>query len=163
MTKDNWNEDNVGQPEFESLEIGDDGEVALGDKFIPPDANVVTRDQIEHFIPVTDHILIRPMEPDTMKRGILMPTSVMEKPEAVVYGEVLRVGPGQVDAEGVFRKSVAEPGDTVIFVNGMAPGITLTDADGNDHTLRIPCESAGVLGFIKKPIWKNANESVPEG
>jgi chaperonin GroES len=62
--------------------------------------------------PLHDRVLVRRFAEETVVGGIIIPSVAREKS---LMGEVVAVGPGKKDADGVFRETMVKPGDVVVF------------------------------------------------
>lgn len=73
----------------------------------------LTKEMISNIIPLSDRILLKPVEADNITAsGIILPESA-NKERPSLY-EVLAVGPGRHDKNGNFIKIELEVGDRVI-------------------------------------------------
>jgi chaperonin GroES len=66
----------------------------------------------ESIKPLGNRILVKRLQVKTSKGGILLPGSAQEKPKE---GEVLAVGPGKRNEEGVLKTMTVKVGDKVLF------------------------------------------------
>jgi chaperonin GroES len=62
--------------------------------------------------PLGNRVLVKRSEAKTTKGGILLPESAQEKPR---QGEIVAVGPGKYDKDGVVQKVPLQVGDKVLF------------------------------------------------
>ncbi len=62
--------------------------------------------------PLHDRVVIKPLEEEETRRGIVIPDTAREKPQR---GKVLAVGAGAVDDEGVRRPPDVKKGDKVLY------------------------------------------------
>ena len=62
--------------------------------------------------PLGDRVIVKPIERETMKGGIIIPDTAKEKP---MEGEVLAVGPGKVADKGVRTEMDVKVGDRVLY------------------------------------------------
>lgn len=62
--------------------------------------------------PLGNRVLIKRIEAKTTKGGILLPDSAREKPR---QGEVIAVGPGKRDEQGIIEALSVKIGDQVLF------------------------------------------------
>jgi chaperonin GroES len=98
------------------------------------------------FRPLQDRVLVRRVEPDAKTSGgIIIPDTAQEKP---MEGEVVAVGPGARDADGVVHALDLKSGDRVLFGKWSGSEIKL---EGED--LMIMKES-DILGVIDQPAAK---------
>jgi chaperonin GroES len=96
--------------------------------------------------PLQDRVLIRRVEQETKTSGgIIIPDTAQEKP---MEGEVVAVGPGARDTDGVLHAVEVKPGDRVLFGKWSGSEIKL---DGED--LMIVKES-DILGVINQAAAK---------
>ena len=73
----------------------------------------ITPDMIEQLTPLSDRVLLRPVEQEKMTAsGIILPDSA-NKERPSLY-EVITVGPGKVDKDGKLTKIDLQKGDRVI-------------------------------------------------
>jgi chaperonin GroES len=92
--------------------------------------------------PLQDRVLIRRIEPEAKTSGgIIIPDTAQEKP---MEGEVVAVGPGGRDADGVLHALDVKAGDRVLFGKWSGSEVKL---DGED--LMIMKES-DILGVIEQ-------------
>jgi len=97
--------------------------------------------------PLQDRVLIRRIEPESKTSGgIIIPDTVREKP---VEGEVVAVGPGARDADGVLRALDVKVGDRVLFGKWSGSEIKL---EGEDLMIMKESDVMGVIeqGAAKK-------------
>jgi chaperonin GroES len=92
------------------------------------------------FRPLQDRVLIRRVEPVLKTAGgIIIPDTAQERP---VEGEVIAVGPGARDANGVLHPLDLKTGDTVLFGKWSGSEIKL---DGEDLMIMKESDILGVL------------------
>ena len=74
---------------------------------------MITHDMINQITPLSDRVLLRPIDADKVTAsGIIIPDSA-NKERAPLY-EVITVGPGKVDKDGNLQKIDLQKGDRVI-------------------------------------------------
>ena len=74
---------------------------------------MITHDMIERITPLSDRVLLRPIDADKVTAsGIIIPDSV-NKERPSLY-EVITVWPGKVDKDGTLQKIDLQKGDRVI-------------------------------------------------
>lgn len=74
---------------------------------------MITHDMIERITPLSDRVLLRPIDADKVTAsGIIIPDSA-NKERPSLY-EVITVGPGRVDKDGTLQKIDLQKGDRVI-------------------------------------------------
>ncbi len=74
---------------------------------------MITHDMIERITPLSDRVLLRPIDPERVTAsGIIIPDSA-NKERPSLY-EVITVGPGRVDKDGALQKIDLQKGDRVI-------------------------------------------------
>jgi chaperonin GroES len=96
--------------------------------------------------PLQDRVLIRRIEPEAKSSGgIIIPDTAQEKP---MEGEVVAVGPGARDAEGVLHALDVKAGDRVLFAKWSGSEFKL---DGED--LMVMKES-DIMGIIVRAATK---------
>lgn len=90
--------------------------------------------------PLGDRLIVKPIEKETMKGGIIIPDTAKEKP---MEGEVLAAGPGKFDDKGVRIAMDVKKGDRVLY--GKYSG---TEVKMDDQTYLIihQDEVLGILG-----------------
>ena len=94
-----------------------------------------------NFVPLHDRVLVRRVDhEERTPAGILIPDTVKEKPNE---GEVLAVGPGARDAQGIVQPPSIGIGDRVVF--GKEAG-TEVIIDGQD---RLVLSEGEILGILK--------------
>ncbi len=96
--------------------------------------------------PLQDRVLIRRIEPEAKSSGgIIIPDTAQEKP---MEGEVVAVGPGARDADGVLHALDVKAGDRVLFTKWSGSEFKL---DGED--LMVMKES-DIMGIIVRAAAK---------
>ncbi len=90
--------------------------------------------------PLGDRLIVKPIERETMKGGIIIPDTAKEKP---MEGEVLAAGPGKLDDKGNRVPMDVKVGDKVLY--GKYSG---TEVKLDDENLLIihQDEILGILG-----------------
>ena len=90
--------------------------------------------------PLGDRVIVKPIERETMKGGIIIPDTAKEKP---MEGEVIAVGPGKLSDKGELSTMEVKKGDRVLY--GKYSG---TEVKLNDETYLIihQDEILGILG-----------------
>jgi chaperonin GroES len=76
--------------------------------------------------PLADRVLIKPLEPEEMKGGIIIPDTAKEKPQ---QGEVMEVGPGKVTDEGKKIPLELKKGDKVLYGKYSGTEVTIDDTE----------------------------------
>jgi chaperonin GroES len=93
--------------------------------------------------PLQDRVLIRRIEPDAVTvGGIIIPDTVQEKP---MEGEIVAVGPGARDADGVRHPVEVKPGDRILFGKWSGSELKL---DGEDLTIMSESDILGVIDQV---------------
>ena len=90
--------------------------------------------------PLGDRIIVKPIERETMKGGIIIPDTAKEKP---MEGEVLAVGAGKLDDIGARIPMDVKPGDRVLY--GKYSG-TEVKLDDETYLIIHQDEVLGILG-----------------
>ena len=90
--------------------------------------------------PLGDRIIVKPIERETMKGGIIIPDTAKEKP---MEGEVLAVGAGKLDDKGGRIPMDVKPGDRVLY--GKYSG-TEVKLDDETYLIIHQDEVLGILG-----------------
>ena len=90
--------------------------------------------------PLGDRVIVKPIERETMKGGIIIPDTAKEKP---MEGEVLAVGPGKVADKGVRTEMDVKVGDRVLY--GKYSG-TEVKLDNETNLIIHQDEFLGILG-----------------
>ena len=90
--------------------------------------------------PLGDRIIVKPIERETMKGGIIIPDTAKEKP---MEGEVLAVGSGKLDDKGARIPMDVKPGDRVLY--GKYSG-TEVKLDDETYLIIHQDEVLGILG-----------------
>lgn len=93
-----------------------------------------------NFRPLGDRVLVKPIERETMKGGIIIPDTAKEKP---MEGEVLAVGPGKMADKGERAAMDVKKGDRVLY--GKYSG-TEVKLDGETYLIIHQDEILGILG-----------------
>ena len=79
--------------------------------------------------PLADRVIVKPMESETMKGGIIIPDTAKEKPQ---QGKIVAVGPGKTNDAGERIKPEVKKGDIVLY--GKYSGTEVTVA-GEDYLI----------------------------
>ena len=90
--------------------------------------------------PLGDRIIVKPIERETMKGGIIIPDTAKAKP---MEGEVLAVGAGKLDDKGARIPMDVKPGDRVLY--GKYSG-TEVKLDDETYLIIHQDEVLGILG-----------------
>lgn len=90
--------------------------------------------------PLGDRIIVKPIERETMKGGIIIPDTAKEKP---MEGEVLAVGAGKLDDKGARIPMDVKLGDRVLY--GKYSG-TEVKLDDETYLIIHQDEVLGILG-----------------
>ncbi|MGN0024262.1 MAG: co-chaperone GroES [Candidatus Avelusimicrobium sp.] len=93
-----------------------------------------------NFKPLGDRVLVKPIERETMKGGIIIPDTAKEKP---MEGEVLATGPGKMTDKGERTAMDIKKGDRVLY--GKYSG-TEVKMDGETYLIIHQDEILGILG-----------------
>ncbi len=68
---------------------------------------------VEKLQPLGDRVIVKPMKKETMtKSGLIIPDTAKEKPQE---GEVIAVGPGRKNDDGIRTKMNVKIGDVVLY------------------------------------------------
>ena len=93
-----------------------------------------------HFRPLHDRVLVRRIEAEEKTSGgIIIPETAKEKPQE---GEVLAIGPGTRDGNGVLTETILKTGDRILF--GKWSG-TEVKIDGEDLLIMKESDILGVI------------------
>ena len=90
--------------------------------------------------PLADRVIVKPMEKETMKGGIIIPDTAKEKPQ---QGTIVAVGPGQISDSGERVAPEVKKGDTVLY--GKYSG-TEVNVDGVDYLILRESDVLAILG-----------------
>ncbi len=90
--------------------------------------------------PLADRVIVKPMEKETMKGGIIIPDTAKEKPQ---QGTIVAVGPGSVSDNGERVAPEVKKGDTVLY--GKYSG-TEVNVDGVDYLILRESDVLAILG-----------------
>ncbi len=90
--------------------------------------------------PLGDRVIVKPIERETMKGGIIIPDTAKEKP---MEGEVLAVGAGKLDDKGNRIAMDVKVGDRVLY--GKYSG-TEVKLDDETYLIIHQDEVLGILG-----------------
>ena len=90
--------------------------------------------------PLGDRLIVKPIERETMKGGIIIPDTAKEKP---MEGEVLAAGPGKVDDKGNRMPMDVKKGDKVLYGKYSGTEIKLDD---ETYLIIHQDEILGILG-----------------
>ena len=101
------------------------------------------------FRPLHDRVLVKRVEADEKTPGgIIIPDTVKEKP---VEGEVLAVGPGARDENGMVRPLDVKVGNRVLFAKWSGTEVLI---DGED---RVIMKELDILGVMEPAAYVTAN------
>ncbi len=90
--------------------------------------------------PLGDRLIIKPIERETMKGGIIIPDTAKEKP---MEGEVLAAGPGKLNEQGKRAPMDVKVGDKVLYGKYSGTEIKLDD---ETYLIVHQDEILGILG-----------------
>ena len=90
--------------------------------------------------PLGDRLIVKPIERETMKGGIIIPDTAKEKP---MEGEVLAAGPGKLDEKGNRTPMDVKVGDKVLYGKYSGTEIKLDD---ETYLIIHQDEILGILG-----------------
>lgn len=90
--------------------------------------------------PLGDRLIVKPIERETMKGGIIIPDTAKEKP---MEGEVLAAGPGKLDDKGNRMPLDVKKGDKVLYGKYSGTEIKLDD---ETYLIIHQDEILGILG-----------------
>jgi chaperonin GroES len=90
--------------------------------------------------PLADRVIVKPMEKETMKGGIIIPDTAKEKPQ---QGKIVAVGPGQISDNGERVAPEVKKGDVVLY--GKYSG-TEVNVDGEDYLILRESDVLAILG-----------------
>ncbi|MBO4674837.1 MAG: co-chaperone GroES [Elusimicrobiaceae bacterium] len=90
--------------------------------------------------PLGDRVIVKPIERETMKGGIIIPDTAKEKP---MEGEVIAVGPGKLSDKGERGAMEVKKGDRVLY--GKYSG-TEVKLDDQTYLIIHQDEILGILG-----------------
>ena len=90
--------------------------------------------------PLADRVIVKPMEKETMKGGIIIPDTVKEKPQ---QGTIVAVGPGAISDSGERVKPEVKKGDIVLY--GKYSG-TEVNVDNVDYLILRESDVLAILG-----------------
>ena len=90
--------------------------------------------------PLGDRLIVKPIERETMKGGIIIPDTAKEKP---MEGEVLAAGPGKLDNNGNRTPMDVKVGDKVLYGKYSGTEIKLDD---ETYLIIHQDEILGILG-----------------
>lgn len=91
--------------------------------------------------PLGNRVLIKRSDAKTTKGGIFLPDSAQEKPK---MGEVMAVGPGKRDEDGVVMPMNVSVGDKVLFT-AYAGSEVKTEDDKGEYVIMSEDDILGVL------------------
>ncbi len=76
--------------------------------------------------PLADRVIVKPMESETMKGGIIIPDTAKEKPQ---QGKIVAVGPGKTNDAGERIKPEVKKGDIVLYGKYSGTEVTVAAED----------------------------------
>ena len=89
--------------------------------------------------PLHDRVLVKRIEEETVRRGIIIPDSAKEKPQE---GEIVAVGKGKVGDDGRKTPLDVKAGDRVLFGRYSGSEISL---DGEEYLVMKEEDLLGIL------------------
>jgi chaperonin GroES len=93
-----------------------------------------------HLRPLHDRVLVKRIEEEQTRRGIIIPDSAKEKPQE---GQVIAVGAGKVADDGTKTPLDIKAGDRVLFGKYSGSEVKL---DGEEYIIMKEEDVLGVLG-----------------
>jgi len=90
--------------------------------------------------PLGDRVIVKPIERETMRGGIIIPDTAKEKP---MEGEVVAVGPGKLSDKGERSTMEVKKGDRVLYGKYSGTEIKLDD---ETYLIIHQDEILGILG-----------------
>ncbi|MDR0291466.1 MAG: co-chaperone GroES [Elusimicrobium sp.] len=93
-----------------------------------------------NIVPLGDRVIVKPIEREVMKSGIIIPDTAKEKP---VEGEIVAAGPGKLDESGKRLPMDVKKGDKIMY--GKYSG---TEVKINDKNYLI-MHQEDIMGIIK--------------
>ena len=91
--------------------------------------------------PLADRVLVRRIEEEVKKGGIISPDTAKEKPQ---QGEVVAVGPGRLDEKGKRIPMEVKKGDKILFAKYAGSEVKMEDDEF------IIMREDDILGVVKK-------------
>lgn len=91
--------------------------------------------------PLGKRIVVKRAVAQKTKGGIFLPEAAQEKPK---IGEVVDVGPGEVDSKGKLIPMTVKPGDRVVFSS--YSGVDYSPEEGNEYLI---LSEDDVLAIVK--------------
>ncbi|MCD6125244.1 co-chaperone GroES [bacterium] len=76
--------------------------------------------------PMYDRILVKPIEVEVKKGGIIIPDTAKERPQ---QGEVIEVGEGRINDEGKIVPLKVKKGDKILFAKYAGTEIEIDDEE----------------------------------
>ena len=89
--------------------------------------------------PLHDRVLVKRVEEETVRRGIIIPDSAKEKPQE---GEIVAVGKGKVGDDGKKTPLDVKAGDRVLFGRYSGSEVSL---DGEEYLVMKEEDLLGIL------------------
>lgn len=96
---------------------------------------------IKNCKPLGKRVLVKRSEAQKTKGGIILPDNAKEKPK---QGEVIAVGPGEIDKNGKLTPVLLNVGDKVLFTN-YAGSEVKTDETDTEYLIMSEEDILGVL------------------
>lgn len=91
--------------------------------------------------PLADRVLVKRIEEEVKKGGIIIPDTAKEKPQ---QGEVIAVGPGRLDEKGKRIAPEVKKGDRILFAKYAGSEVKFGDDE------YIIMREDDILGVLKK-------------
>jgi chaperonin GroES len=91
--------------------------------------------------PLADRVLVRRIEEEVKKGGIIIPDTAKEKPQK---GEVIAVGPGRLDEKGKRVPMEVKKGDKILFAKYAGSEVRFGEDD------YVIMREDDILGVLKK-------------
>jgi len=91
--------------------------------------------------PLADRVLVKRIEEEVKKGGIIIPDTAKEKPQK---GEVMAVGPGRLDEKGKRIPMEVKKGDKILFAKYAGSEVRFGEDD------YVIMREDDILGVLKK-------------
>ena len=92
--------------------------------------------------PLGNRVLVRRSKAQKTRGGILLPEVAQEKPKE---GEVVAVGPGKLDDDGVLQEMLVKVGDRVLFAAYAGTQVKRQDEEDDEFLVMAEDEILGIL------------------
>jgi len=92
--------------------------------------------------PLGSRVVVKRSKTQKTKGGILLPETAQEKPKE---GEVIAIGPGKINDQGVLEQMLVKVGDRVLFTAYAGTQVKRQEDDEDEYLVMAEDEILGIL------------------